>query len=488
MARVSIRYYVTRRRADGSARYYWSPTRALIAAGWHLETLPDDEGEAQARARVLNDALDRWRRGEGPAGNHAIDGETPQQARHAGAIIPAAGRMVTPRDNRPPTLRPAMPRPDKADMAWLVADFMATPKWTAPAGSSIRPLAPTTRRQYAWAFEVILDWTQKGRTTIRSVNDPPRINTLYEELLKASHSKANAVVGALRMLLEHARRRGMIKINQARRPGMIGLPPRLRIWSHDEVDCMVAHADALGWPSVGDAILAAADLGQRESDILALHRLRFASGTAFLQQHKTGARVAVPATPRLRARIAAALTRIDAAAEGRRQEAIAMGRPARPTPPWLILCESTLARWQTDHFRRIFARIRAAAAGQRIKVSRKPGVETMNDEDLLRTSHLPKCRSLLGLPANDATGQPALHAANFQDLRDTAVTNMAEGGATIPEICAVTGHMEKSAYNVLKHYLALNGAMAGSAIAKLVTLHDQREADRKRAAAEGDGA
>ena len=56
----------------------------------------------------------------------------------------------------------------------------------------------------------------------------------------------------------------------------------------------------------------------------------------------------------------------------------------------------------------------------------------------------------------------------FQDLRDTAITNLARAGSTIPEIAAVSGHSEQSILGILKHYLALNSDMAGNAINKLM--------------------
>lgn len=67
------------------------------------------------------------------------------------------------------------------------------------------------------------------------------------------------------------------------------------------------------------------------------------------------------------------------------------------------------------------------------------------------------------------------------DTRDTAVTRYAEAGCSVPEICSLTGHDEASCYQILKHYLVLNGEMASSAVAKLVA---HEEVKRKRAAAE----
>jgi integrase len=96
-----------------------------------------------------------------------------------------------------------------------------------------------------------------------------------------------------------------------------------------------------------------------------------------------------------------------------------------------VLSEDTGRAYKEDHFRHLFARVRDEAAKK---------TPTLVGED----------------------------TAWFMDFRDTAVTRLAEAGCTIPEISTITGHEEKSAYNVLRHYLAHNSIMADSAIAKLV--------------------
>ena len=54
-----------------------------------------------------------------------------------------------------------------------------------------------------------------------------------------------------------------------------------------------------------------------------------------------------------------------------------------------------------------------------------------------------------------------------RDLRRTAVVRMAEAGATIPEISAVTGHSVERTHAILEHYLPRNVAMARAGIAKI---------------------
>lgn len=486
MATRKIRYYVTRPGAAGARRRFWSPTANLLEAGWEMERLPDDEAAAIRRAEQLNDMLDAWRRGERQAGNHAPDPATLTAAAAPSLAIGSNGGppMIAPPPQQPARLRGFT----RGTVGWVIADWKKTPKWTAEAGSSIKPFAESTRRNYTWAAALVQEWADDGHLQVRRIT-PARVQKLYEAFLEVNHSKANAVVTVLRIILEHARKRDLVDSNAAERPGLIALPPRLRVASHAEQACLIAHADALGLFSMGDAIMLGHDLGQREGDIIALTRLRYRSGRFFLKPRKTahssGVLIDVPASPRLAQRMATAIARIDALSAAAAQQAQLLGRAAPAVPPQLVVYEGTLEKYGEHHFRHVYARVRAAAAGQRFAISRNPGKVLWNDDDLARTRQLPKCTSLAGSPAQG--DEPEILPCNFQDLRDTFITNAAEGGATIPQICAVSGHTEKSAYNILKHYLALNAAMAAEGVRLAVELYDQRETARQAQQTDSEG-
>lgn len=65
--------------------------------------------------------------------------------------------------------------------------------------------------------------------------------------------------------------------------------------------------------------------------------------------------------------------------------------------------------------------------------------------------------------ARDKAGIKDLH---FHDLRGTAVTMLAEAGATVPEIAAITGHSMAHVAAILERYLARTRALADAAIEK----------------------
>ena len=65
-----------------------------------------------------------------------------------------------------------------------------------------------------------------------------------------------------------------------------------------------------------------------------------------------------------------------------------------------------------------------------------------------------------------ANNLPKLLELHFSDLRDTAVTWLAQAGCTIPEICSYTGHALGSATAILRHYLELGEPIAREAARK----------------------
>lgn len=418
--------FSVRRRHDGSERYYWTPSPALRRAGWPTVRLPDVLGSraqgdrpgsgALGAADAINAEVAAWRAGTGPGPTDrrpAAPGAPPVQTVQPGTLAHAV-RLFTGTDERP------------------------SPRFAR--------LASASRRDYRRYLRLLEDWA--GDQPIRAIT-APMAQDLYETLLQAGrHAKANAAIRVLRLLLSDAQRRGLVSQNVARRPGMIGTAPRVRIWTRAEIAAVVDWADALDLPSIGDAVLLAAYTGQRQGDLLRLAWQQIeapigAAGSGHvvrLKQGKRGALVAVPLVPAV----------VDRLADARRRQRT-HGLPARDLAP-VLPCELTGRAWVADTFRHRFSEAREAAA-----------------------KDVP---SLLGLPAS--TGRPAQPAATFLDLRDTAVTRLAEAGCTVPEISSITGHAAESAHQILRHYLASTSEQAAAAVAKLVA-HE----DRMRGAEQG---
>ena len=371
MARIDIPFFIVKP-GRGGDRYFWQPSTALRALGWRPERLAPDLAQAIERARELNRQLESWRAGNAPTGAN-----------------PAAG-----------------PRP--GTMADLIHRYKQSARYRAKAAA--------TRKGYDWCLNAILAWTSKvpadldGLAPIASIT-APKVQRWYEEMHATKPGTANAVLRVMRLLFTFARRNGDVTVNPAAAPGLITPAKSGRIWTDAEVDLLVATADAMGQPSIGDAIELAFWLGQRPTDIRQLRWDQYKAGVIAVTQSKTAARVTIPESPRLLARLEAARLR--------QQE-------AKVASTTMVVCESTKRPYTEYHFSHTFAEIRARA--------------------------VKKAPSLAGL--------------QFKHLRHTAVTRLAEAGCTIAEIARITGHSLKTAETILEHYLVRTDDMAAAAVAK----------------------
>lgn len=276
-----------------------------------------------------------------------------------------------------------------------------------------------------YARKTVEDYRQKAR--VLETHDPvlwrapvaaltrPICAGLFEQLQRARGlATARGALLVLGSAIEWAMLRGKLPegINPAHKLRMPAGNTRMRFASRAEIEAMIAAADETGLPHVGDMIMLGVWTGQRQNDRLAMRDEGLHDGRRRLRQSKTGALVEIAESPMLAARLAAARARrAGAGVAALTIVADAAGQPLEK--------RAYNAHWNT---------VRAAAA------KTQPSVRDLNDGD----------------------------------LRRTAVTWLALAGATIPEICAITGHTLASANDILKHYLVLNPAMGDTAIRKLV--------------------
>ena len=69
--------------------------------------------------------------------------------------------------------------------------------------------------------------------------------------------------------------------------------------------------------------------------------------------------------------------------------------------------------------------------------------------------------------AKAAEALPEVAELHFHDTRGTAITMLAEAGASVPEIAAITGHSYRSINSILERYLPRTRHLAEMAMAKL---------------------
>jgi hypothetical protein len=217
-------------------------------------------------------------------------------------------------------------------------------------------------------------------------------------------------------------------------------PVRLNAAEPEAIDWLVAAADATGRFDIGDSIMFGVCTGQRQNDRLALTEHARLDGAILFRQMKTGAVATIPPLDRLTVRMVAAKAR-------RADHDAAVAAAGRGVVVWpnVLIDEGNWRPWEEEgsHYRRAFAAVRAHAI---------------------------------------ATGSPAIAEAlagfHDQDLRDTAVTWLARAGCTVPEICAVTGHSEQTAYTILKHYLGRHPELARNAMAKVSAWLDAYDGEK----------
>ncbi len=390
MGKIKIPYFVAKKNRDGGERYYWQPSQELRADGWRSERLPDTLTGAIERAKALNEQVAAWRYGNGAANG------TGEKSARPGSIHD------------------------------LVLRYKKSRFFTSKR--------PATQRGYNWALAQIE--AELGADEPVVAITPRVIERLYGRLCKRSISSANTIMRSLQAAMKFAVKEGLVATNPAAKMGLINPAGKGVIWPEEAVDLLVATADALGRPSVGDAIELAYWLAQRPTDILRLDRRTYRAGTFSLQQSKTGARVMVPHSPRLAKRMEAALQRPSP-------------KGTKILATTLVISEETGRPYEDTNFSHVFATVRAAAA-------KKVPFLDLDDGEQLDVSKL-----------------------QFRNLRHTGVTRMGEAGCEIPEIAAVSGHTLKAVHDILDRYLVRTAKLAQSATDKRLAA-EQAKANKEQ--------
>lgn len=282
-------------------------------------------------------------------------------------------------------------------------------------------------------------WTERRKSTLtgyekhlkkilRVFGDKPLcliqradISAFYNAHAVEHRASANAALRVINILMNYAVSRDYIIRNPAQGIRIAGTPPRRSVWSKGAELAFLEACEELNRPSQRRAFILGLYTGQREGDVLSLKWPNVTTTpdgmTLCLTQSKTGTYLEIPA-----ARIVAEELKrdtIDGICQiGRRSGA-------------LVKNEYTNTGWKGDAFRKVFAQIRARAQ------QNHPEIDFSN--------------------------------LQFIDLRRTCVVRMAEQGATIPQITAVTGHKTDECQRIIETYLPRNRTMAAEAIRKLDT-------------------
>ena len=322
--------------------------------------------------------------------------------------------------------RPAR-APSITSVAHLLEDYLAS--------NAVAELKPKTKRYYrqgaAWVAEHAPALHVEPVAAVRA----PHVFIAYEAAQAKSVHVANCMLATVSAAYGWARLRGLhgVVANPCASMKRRAAPPRLRVGTPAEMIALVEAADRIGLPEIGDMIVLGLWTGQRQGDRLELIEAPLIEGRIVFRQRKTGAMVAIRSTPSLEARLAGARTR----------------KRLLPRAAMTVVVDAVGQAYDEHRYRKAFAAVRASAVA-----------------------------GILDAATGAVLLAPTPSLADFrdQDLRDTAVTWLANAGCTIPEICAITGHSLGSATAVLKHYLAMTTTLADSAVAKLLAWHEGQTA------------
>lgn len=379
---------------------------------------------------------------------------------------------------KPVVARPAGKVPSLYTLERLFDEWFRSTKFQVPAD-------PLERRRLRAARVVYADNTiadYRAKAAVLEAFDPslwaspvdalsqPVLFGVYEELLATRGlATARGVIATLSVALSWGKRRGRFTfrenmgINPAADLGMSTPPPRVRFATRPEIEALIAVADRIGEPEIGDSIMLGLWTGQRQADRLELEDNGLMRGRRIFRQAKTGAIVAVLEAPELERRLAASAER------------------RRPAKAEALMAASPQERQMIERrFRRVILNeLVDRRAGMGNRQSWSPFERGYYSHRFARLRSY-AVAGILDVAATAGAGRavwivkpcPSLEDFNDADLRDTAVTWMALAGATIPEIISVTGHTAASANTILKHYLAQHPEMADAAIGKMMAWFD----------------
>lgn len=348
----------------------------------------------------------------------------------------------------------AMIAPSGNTIAHLLTRWLDSPRFNGKPEIEGRrrrePLAANTVRYYRQGKEVCrtIDDGKFWVYPANAVTERSIEKLLHMVEVKHGLAQARCVRATLSRAFGFGRRAMGLRGNPIRDMAatLPVLPPRIRVAEPEHIDHLIAAADLLGRPEIGDSIMLGVCTAQRQNDRLALQSAQMTpDGILFRQAKKHGQPLLIPPLPRLVARLEAA--------KARRKDWTLHW-------PEVIVDETTKRPFKADWYRKVYREVRTAA------------IAGIIDEEATRArqeawSAAGATGTLPNTPVYLLAPMPELEGFRDQDLRDTAVTWLAIAKCEKQEIAAITGHSLKTIDEIMRHYLGLHPELARSGIGKL---------------------
>jgi len=419
------------RLVEKQGNYFWQPSATLKKAGWQSLALGRDRAAAITAAEARNAEVDAWRVGGAPAVKvkQRIERVTMDE------LIAAYRKYLD----------------ERVEAATLPREKRR-----------VKPMAPTTRRTYGTALNIILQWSTG--VLVKSI-DGDRVAVLRDALMTPdpdtgdiAHNRAHGTLRVLHTLFEYAiKPLKLIDRNPAAKFDLEAPDPRDQVWDElggrDDIDALIAGAVAKGYPGVGLAAELAEFTALREGDLLTLPRIRYREivglpadqhrqlmGTdgrvmgIALQPKKTRSStkrwIMVPIAGDLRVRLEAELERT---------------AKLNPAPMTLLVDDKTGRPWAVRQFQRKFADARQWAIA-------------------------PPATAI----AKGVQPRPGLAELEFRDFRRTCVVRLGELNLSDELIGSVTGHSPTTVKKMLEIYMPRTTTQSATAIATRLQ-HERRD-------------
>jgi integrase len=206
-------------------------------------------------------------------------------------------------------------------------------------------LSPATKKGYNNNIEEILIWSKAaGHPALKNFT-AAHFYAYLSKRYKDKPRQQQYMKSVLSVLMGFAVRLGYVDRNIVKevrlsRRSQAKSKYKIIPWTESDVQAFMDKADAMGWSSIGTAVLIAFETGQRQTDVLRMQQPRdYENGVFRFRQSKTGKGVSIPATGWLQSR----LNKIP------REQFV------------LCQCDSTKKTWEPVHFCHRFREVAKAA-------------------------------------------------------------------------------------------------------------------------------
>lgn len=299
---------------------------------------------------------------------------------------------------------------DTANVAALIRDYLLSPRFLKNRKGKTKSIKTVKEyRRLATVLEA-----EFGTMPIKALESPKVRGVFidYQERIGIDREReADNRLTVLSLIFGYAMDKGRISRNPLERfERMYSADRSERIWTEADITLFMDGAA----PELQRTIILAIHTGQRYGDLITLRWSDYDGATIRLRQNKTAARVSIPCT--------AALQRM---------------LEATPRHGPFILTRADGRPWHT----------------------------ALDDKALAKAWHR-RMEDAGFYPDgwDNMTKAEKRDCLRFNDLRGTAATLLSEAGATVPQICAITGHTLQSATRILAKYLAMTEALSSAAI------------------------